>query len=87
MRNKKGGEVLDNPSPRVKDQRMTYRTTNFLGFKDRTGSKAKQMTKQATAARLQTAKIINRSQRLTIGRVYLQSALCFLQKTRWKGCR
>lgn len=54
------------PAPRLKDEEMTYRTTNFLGFKDRTGSRAKQMTKQAMAARLQTAKIINRSQRLTI---------------------
>jgi hypothetical protein len=43
----------------------TYRTTNFLGRTERTGSRAKQMTKQATAARLQTAKIISRSQRLT----------------------
>lgn len=43
----------------------TYKTTNFLGFSDSTGSRAKQMTKQAAAARLQTAKIINRSQRLT----------------------
>lgn len=46
-----------------------YRTTNFLGFNDKTGSKAKQMTKHATAARLQTAKIINRSQRLTMKRI------------------
>lgn len=72
------------PAPRLKDSEMTYRTTNFLGFKDRTGSRAKQMTKQAIAARLQTAKIINRSQRLTVG-ITLSQPHAFYRKQGGRG--
>lgn len=43
----------------------TYRMTNFLGRSERTGNRAKQMTKQARAARLQAPKTSIRSHRLT----------------------
>ncbi len=39
--------------------------TNLRGFGNRTGQKAKQMTKQAKAPRLQAPKINKRSHRLT----------------------
>src|SRR4051794_19663872 len=43
----------------------TYRITNLDGLKERTGKRAKQMTKQARAPRLQAAKTSIRSHRLT----------------------
>jgi len=46
----------------------THKTANFLGFKERTGNKAKQMTKHASAARLHPPNIRSRSHLLTIGR-------------------
>lgn len=50
-----------------KGNMRTYRMTNFRGFSDRTGNRAKQMTKQARAPRLQAVKMSNRSHRLTVG--------------------
>lgn len=41
-----------------------HRITNFLGLVARIGNRVKPITKQAMAARLHTANIINRSQRL-----------------------
>lgn len=41
--------------------------TNFDGLSDRTGKRKKQITKQASAPRLQAPKIINRSHLLTVG--------------------
>lgn len=49
-----------------KGNMRTYRMTNFRGFSDRTGNRAKQMTKQARAPRLQAPKMSNRSHRLTV---------------------
>lgn len=45
----------------------TYRITSLRGLSDNTGNKAKARTKQASAPRLQAAKINMRSHRLTIG--------------------
>ena len=44
---------------------LTYRMANFLGVTMRTGNKAKQMTKQAKAARLQAPNTSSRSHLLT----------------------
>lgn len=43
----------------------TYRITNLRGLKDRTGNRAKQMTKQASAPKLHAPKMSKRSHRLT----------------------
>ena len=50
----------------------TYRITNLRGLKESTGKSVKQITKQARAARLQAAKTINRSHRLTVALVVSQ---------------
>jgi hypothetical protein len=44
---------------------LTYKMANFLGVTMRTGSKAKQMTKQAKAAKLQAPNTSSRSHLLT----------------------
>lgn len=49
------------------DQMRTYKSTNLRGLRASTGSRKKQMTKQAAAPRLQAAKTNNLSQRLTVG--------------------
>lgn len=49
------------------DQMRTYKSTNLRGLRASTGSRKKQMTKQAAAPRLQAAKTNNLSQRLTAG--------------------
>lgn len=46
--------------------RDTYKMANLRGLSDKTGNKAKQMTKQANAAMLKTPKTRRRSQRLTV---------------------
>ena len=43
----------------------TYSIANFRGLNDKTGNKAKQITKHAKAARLHAPKMSNRSHRLT----------------------
>ena len=43
----------------------TYKIANFLGFNVRTGIKAKQITKHASAAKLQPPKTRRRSHLLT----------------------
>ena len=45
---------------------LTYKMANFLGVTMRTGNKAKQMTKQAKAARLQAPNTSSRSHLLTV---------------------
>ena len=47
----------------------TYRITNLRGLSERTGNRVKQITKHASAARLQAPKTNNRSHRLTASRV------------------
>ena len=54
-----GGEGLRNM------EFLTYKMANFLGVTMRTGNKAKQMTKQAKAARLQAPNTSSRSHLLT----------------------
>jgi hypothetical protein len=44
---------------------LTYKMANFLGVTMRTGNKAKQMTKQANAAKLQAPNTSSRSHLLT----------------------
>jgi hypothetical protein len=44
---------------------LAYKMANFLGVTMRTGNKAKQMTKQAKAARLQAPNTSSRSHLLT----------------------
>lgn len=44
----------------------TYKITNLRGLKERTGKSVKQITKHASAARLQAPKTIRRSHRLTV---------------------
>ena len=44
---------------------LTYKMANFLGVTMRTGNKAKQMTKQAKAAKLQAPNTSSRSHLLT----------------------
>jgi len=46
--------------------RDTYKMANLRGLSDKTGNKAKQMTKQANAATLKTPKTRRRSHRLTV---------------------
>lgn len=50
----------------VTKMERTHRIANLRGLRDRTGNNAKQITKQASAARLQPPKISRRSHRLTI---------------------
>lgn len=57
------------------DQVETHRITNLRGRRDSTGNKAKQMTKQARAPRLQAPKMSKRSQRLTRKQYYVSIAL------------
>jgi hypothetical protein len=45
---------------------LTYKMANFLGVTMRTGNKAKQITKQAKAARLQAPNTSSRSHLLTV---------------------
>lgn len=52
----------------------TYRITNLRGRRDNTGNKAKQMTKQARAPRLQAPKMSKRSHRLTGKQYYVSVA-------------
>lgn len=49
----------------TKGELITYKITNFLGRKDRTGKRKKQITKQARAPKLQAPKINIRSHLLT----------------------
>ena len=44
----------------------TYKMANLRGLSDKTGNKAKQMTKQANAATLKAPKTRRRSHRLTV---------------------
>ncbi len=53
--------------------RWTYRITNLRGRRESTGKRAKQMTKQTKAPRLQAPKMSNRSHRLTIRKALGQS--------------
>ena len=50
----------------VNSKEGTHRITSLRGLSDNTGNKAKAKTKQASAPRLQAAKINMRSQRLTV---------------------
>lgn len=55
------------PKPICEKMRVaTYRMTNLRGLRDSTGKRAKQMTKQASAPRLQAPNINNRSHLLTV---------------------
>ena len=49
----------------VMSREATYRTANFRGRRDSTGNRKKQITKHAAAPKLQAAKAIKRSNRLT----------------------
>lgn len=57
----------------AKDIDDTYNIANFRGFRDSTGKRAKQMTKQTRAAALQAPKTSRRSHLLTVVRVHCQS--------------
>lgn len=53
------------PNKREGGSGYTYKMANLRGLSDRTGNKAKQMTKQARAAMLKAPKTSSRSHRLT----------------------
>src|SRR6266536_5558968 len=55
-----------------RNQRLTYRMANFRGFSDKTGNRAKQITKHANAARLQPPNMSSRSHLLTANDTYGQ---------------
>lgn len=61
----------------------TYRITNLRGRNDSTGNRAKQMTKQASAPKLQAPNMSKRSHRLTRKHSYVSLSGKKEQKDAW----